>query len=584
MRNLKLPGIAALLPLLLSVILFWLWSGPWFERDALNTLRADATLVAQQQVRLAESEMTKFRLLPAVLKQFDELPDALAQRHGRNVDALNAKLEFVAREIGSPIIYLIAPDGVVVASSNARASDSFVGSNFNFRPYFNEALTLGRAQYYATGNLSGRFGLFFAERIGDRSNPIGIVVVKFEFHRLIENWTSDRGESFVVDPHGIILAATARSEDLLTLRELPPATVSDLKKSGQFKGGALTPSRYHPEPQGLVKAPDGQIFASVDVAIAGTDFKLMHIERLGPALKMARGRAMFAALIFLLVVTLASVVLYWRVTRAGRIAADRRALEAAVAARTAELSAEMAERKRSEEHLRDARDALAQANRLATLGSITAGLVHEVNQPVATMRTLSENAQHHLAKGRLDRVTANLASLVELTARIGLITQEMRRFARRGRGALTMVRIGEVIDNAVMLMGERLQQVQLRRQLAGLAETMVQADQVRLEQVLVNLLQNAADAVADCPEPTIEIRLATEGEYLSLTIADNGRGVDPQLASEIFNPFVTGKADGLGLGLSIARDIMNELNGTLHIVSNISRGAAFELRLRRGNE
>src|SRR5690606_12701627 len=133
----------------------------------------------------------------------------------------------------------------------------------------------------------------------------------------------------------------------------------------------------------------------------------------------------------ILVFVVIAGAIYWRASRAARAAAYRAELEAAVAERTAALSTEMGERELADKRFRDAREELAQANRLASLGSITAGLVHEINQPVATIRTLAENARHHLANGKLDKVTNNLNMSVELTARIGSITQEMRRFADR---------------------------------------------------------------------------------------------------------------------------------------------------------
>ncbi len=140
----------------------WFSARLWAENEALDGLRQNATLVARQQTRLIDSELAKFRLLPVVLKEYSDLRDVLAGRSEDATTRLNQKLELLAHQIGSPIIYVIARDGTVIASSNANTPESFVGRNYDFRPYFKGAMAGGSAEYYAIGDLSGRFGLFGA--------------------------------------------------------------------------------------------------------------------------------------------------------------------------------------------------------------------------------------------------------------------------------------------------------------------------------------------------------------------------------------------------------------------------------------
>ncbi len=251
-----------------------------------------------------------------------------------------------------------------------------------------------------------------------------------------------------------------------------------------------------------------------------------------------------------------------------------------MAQRTAALRAEIAERTEIDRRFRAAREELAQANRLGSLGSITAGLVHEINQPVATIRTLAENAQHHLASGRIDRVTANLSTTVDLTARIGAITQEMRRFARRGKGTIGPVPLDAVIAGALLLVGDGFRGAGVALMLPPTGQPVVRAGRVRLEQVLVNLLTNALEAVRDTLDPWVEVRVDPVGQQVLLTVADNGPGIDPAIADDIFQPFVTGKADGLGLGLGIVRDIVTEFGGTVAVVPSCA-GATFRVTLQK---
>ncbi len=581
----KLPAKSARNLTVLAIVVFALilsaMAKLWTEKSALERLREDSTLIARQQARLIDSELAKFRLLPIALKEYGDLRDVLAGGPPEATERLNRKLESLAIHVGSPIIYIVARDGTVLASSNAYTPESFVGRNYGYRPYFQQAMKAGVGEYYAVGDVSGRFGLFIARRIGSESDPVGVVVIKFEFHQLVQTWSNDPGQTFVIDPRRIILASTDKVEDLRSFQPIAIAEREKIIESGQFKVADLEPSHYAFETEGMIRGPTGKEFLAVNEAIAGTELKLVHIEATGPALRTANdlARLITVAVMVILIGMIAAV--YWRITRAARVAADRAALEAAVATRTAELKAEMIQREHADKRFRDAREELAQANRLASLGSITAGLIHEINQPVATIRTLAENAQHHLQKGKLEKVAANLSTSVELTARIGSITQEMRRFARRRLGSVRPIVLRELIDGTLLLMGDRFRNAGIVLELPKNVDIRVLACRVRLEQVLVNLLQNALDAVAGQPQPHVALSATEDDTHVFLIVADNGPGIDPQLGEDVFNPFVTGKPEGLGLGLGIARDIMRELEGTLTIVPSTLGGAAFKITVRR---
>jgi two-component system C4-dicarboxylate transport sensor histidine kinase DctB len=143
------------------------------------------------------------------------------------------------------------------------------------------------------------------------------------------------------------------------------------------------------------------------------------------------------------------------------------------------------------------------------------------------------------------------------------------------------VEIASVIDGALLLIGDRVRAAgaTIEREVA-LSGVRVVADRVRLEQVVINLLQNALDALEGRPDPLIRIS-AAYGERVTILIADNGPGISPDIADQLFTPFVTGKPDGLGLGLGIARDIAREFGGDLDPTSSPLGGAAFRIVLRR---
>jgi two-component system C4-dicarboxylate transport sensor histidine kinase DctB len=247
------------------------------------------------------------------------------------------------------------------------------------------------------------------------------------------------------------------------------------------------------------------------------------------------------------------------------------------------LRIESNERQQADLRLREAREELAQANRLGIIGQITAGVAHEVNQPVAAIQTCAENASRLMARSQIDRAQHNLDRITALTERIGRITSELRRFARRGTPRLGVVSLAGALDGALLLLDDRLRGagVMVDRP-SPPADLAVIADGVRLEQVLINLIQNAIDALVDTPEPRILIELETADDVV-LVVADNGPGVAAEWADTLFTPFVTGKSEGLGLGLGIARDIAREFGGDIALVASSLGGAAFEVRLKRAH-
>jgi two-component system C4-dicarboxylate transport sensor histidine kinase DctB len=263
-------------------------------------------------------------------------------------------------------------------------------------------------------------------------------------------------------------------------------------------------------------------------------------------------------------------------------------LEQEVARRTAELSEsnrqlviESRERGEAEKRYRAAREELAQANRLGSLGQITAGVAHEINQPVAAIRTFAENAAIFLDRDQTEPVRGNLAQIIDLTARIGTITAELRNFARRKTPRRSAIELASVIDGALLLLGERAREVVAIDLPADLKGLQITGDRVRLEQIIVNLLQNALDAIEGVAAPQIRIAATVSGDDVTVAVSDNGAGIDPVIADEVFAPFVSAKPAGLGLGLAIARDIARDFGGELEIGASDLPGATFLLRLKR---
>jgi two-component system C4-dicarboxylate transport sensor histidine kinase DctB len=518
----------------------------------------------------------------AVLEQED--PEATAR--------LNGKLELLAARTDAAVIYVMRSDGRTIVASNWRRKDSFVGHDWRFRPYFSEALRTGSAELFALGTVSSRPGLYIARRISRGGRPLGVIVVKVEFKRLEAAWARLAGPTFVTDRDGVVIITSRPEWRFHALRRLTPEKVSAATRTLQFGRLPIDPVNLSFDDATVSEsAPDGKVSyrtASIPVPLAGGE--LRFLQPLAPAAASAATSARLALLAGVILVAVVLGLMLRAREKALLQVTARRTLEREVNLRTAELTEvnrrlieESRERMQADRSLRSAREELAQANRLGSIGQITAGVAHEINQPVAAIRTFAENAGQFLARDQPERARANLDLIVDLTARIGTITAELRSFARRGAPMISVVEVATAINGALLLMGDRIRSQGVRLDRCGRGQDVrVEADRVRLEQVLINLIQNGLEALDDRAEPRLRISVELEGEdRVNLEVADNGPGVPVKLADQIFTPFVTGRPDGLGLGLGIARDIAREFGGELVIVRSALGGAGFRLSLRR---
>lgn len=534
---------------------------------AIATERDETTQQTRAVLRLLESELQKFRLLPVVLGEYPDLRVAL--RSGRVDMALNDKLAVLKAKTGAGAIFALDRHGRTIAASNARLPSSFVGQDYSFRPYYRLGWSKGGGEYFALGTVSRRPGLYLSRRIESGDGPIGVIVVKVEFDAIERSWRDRRALSFVADANGVLLLSSDPALRFRALRAIDPARKAQIKRALQFGGAPLTPLGIAIGTDGLTQMQDGSQAMTATLAVPVPGWRLYHIEPLDGALQGARQRAEIAAILFAILLAMLLAVLGWAIVRRRRAMEMRSVLEREVALRTRDLAREMDARVSADQRYRQAREELAHANRLGTLGTISAGVAHEINQPVATIRTFAENASAFLARAQPEQVATNLREIVAMTDRIGSITAQLRRYARRGVGDIGPVPLGLAIDGVRLLVGDRFRSAGVRLDLPKPDLSLkVRAGRVRLEQVLVNLLTNALESVQDRPDPWVRIALTRSDDRVILDIRDSGPGIDPAIADDLFMPFATTKTGGLGLGLHIARDIMVEFGGTLDHVAD----------------
>lgn len=246
------------------------------------------------------------------------------------------------------------------------------------------------------------------------------------------------------------------------------------------------------------------------------------------------------------------------------------------------LQAEIQERKRAEEVLHQAQDELVQAAKLAAIGQMSAGITHELNQPLAAIRAYADNARILLERQRRDEALGNLSGIVELTDRMAEITRHLKSFARRTSGKPVAVSLGEVVDHALGLIAShtKMDRFQIHRDMPH-GDVRVLCDSIRLEQVALNLLKNALDAMGDSESCELFIAWDSSDGKGILSVRDTGTGIPEEQLPHIFDPFFTTKdvGEGLGLGLSISYGIVRDYGGTLRAANHPEGGCIFTVEL-----
>ncbi|MGH7003402.1 MAG: sensor histidine kinase, partial [Alphaproteobacteria bacterium] len=511
------------------------------------------------------------------------------------------KFESLIGGTRSSVIYLLDADGLALAASNWNEPISFVGTNYSFRPYYTRAVATGSAEHYALGTVSKRPGLYISRRIDGPSGLLGVIVVKVEFDDLEADWRRNSDPSFVVDQRGIVLITSFPQWRFMSEYPISADQMAPIRESLQFGDAslaplAIVPARAQSSPDivraRLPGAARTEEFVRVQTRVPTTNWVLQSLTPAGPAVAEAVRTAQLLALLFLApLIALSAFFLRRRglaLRRAREQEMARLELERRVAERTADLSTAHAElvmqaeeRQKAEARLQTVQLELVQANRLAILGQVTAGVAHEINQPVAAIRSYADNAATFLGRNQVEPVKDNLKAIAGLTERIGSITDELRTFSRKGTGEAGPISVSDIIEGAMLLLGSRFRQRagQILTQIPP-PDIRVHGNRIRLEQVLINLMQNALEATEGGPSSRISVEHAVGTKEVQLIVVDNGPGIPDAIMQALFTPFNTSKDRGLGLGLVICHDIVADYGGRIAVESS-GAGTTFTVYLRR---
>lgn len=604
------------------------WRIAWLR--GIDVLRQQAAARADRTASALGDTLERYESLsylvashPVVAEALDTgSPDALARADRYLADAnVHAHAD---------VSYIIRADGQCLAASNWDRPDSFVGSQYRFRPYFIDAMQTRVGRFFGIGTVSGVPGYYVSQPVRRGGRIVGVAVLKLNLE-----WfpgTDANEPVLVVDKHGVVFLSSVPGWKYHAVRELPSDVAQSIQATRQYAGTPivklpLTPVRALDTPDlPIVRVgarATSPYYLLVERAVRVPGWQLMTLAPVESVVDDARNTTAAVGFGF---ISLCLLAFYWRMrlARAREREAGRALLQRAYAelnqrveARTADLSAanaqlltEVAERTRAENELRAAHAELLQTSKLAALGQMAAGITHELNQPLAALRTFSDNTRVLIERGELPSARENLEAIGSLTERMGKITNQLKLFVGRAQPSNACCQPARALRNATQVLQDRLRRVSFQvrmREVSRLPDAqgeapasatnayvpmnlaadypslVVHCDSLRLEQALINLIGNALDALQTVADPRVTVDIDVGAQALAISVRDNGPGIDPEVLPRLFEPFFTTKAasQGLGLGLAIASSIARDCGGTLIARNEVGAGAVFVLTLRR---
>lgn len=559
--NMVARGVAVVLALV-AVAVVWV-TNIWLTDRFTETTRNRAELRLSLYSNAIVSELQRNSVVPLLLSRDPVIISALS-----NDDhlATSQRLISLREEIGAASMQLLNESGRTVAATDRTK----LGTQHRNAPYFVEALRANGTVFTITETESGRLDFAFSRLIEFDQRVLGVMVVEVDLRKLETRWSGGSDAIMVTDSAGKVILATEprwRGRTLaeaLDAQSAPTAISRAIQATGEWTGRA--PETY------LL----GEAVLELEMLVPFRGWRLYSFVTYSSVRERVNAVLALEIMTFAILIALGFYLLSRRAVSTSAIfqreSAELRLLNE-------RLQQEIAERERVEKTLEQAEQTLAQSQKLAALGEMSAAVSHELNQPLAAMKTYLAGARLLLQRKRPDESLSSFARIDDLIDRMGKITRQLKSFARKGEDAFQIVDLREALSAALAIMEPQIKQefVKIERNMPK-QPVLVMGDRIRLEQVIVNLLRNAMDATAGTPNPVVEIDLTT-GETARLSVRDNGPGITD--FEQIFEPFYTTKrpGDGVGLGLAISSGIVSDHGGRLMARNRTSRGAVFEMRL-----
>lgn len=558
------------------------WLVYWVSLNAAVRDLQDTAVRRLDSVAAAlDTALARFDYLPALLETTPAVMELLARPGDPALrDRANRTLVRINAIAGADMLFVLDAGGDAQAAADWDQPVTTVGHNYTYRPYMKGALASGRGRFFGVGATSGIPGYFLSYALRSGERTLGVATVKVNLDAAERVWATLPGAMLVTDERSVVILTSRPAWKFQALRPLTPeerAVVADEKPYSPdpgvlpWGGGTLQTGQH--------VTVDDALHLVTARALPAQRWQMQALDPLAPAFSRARTQALMAALAAAVAGLLAMAAWLSRRNAMQKLAtqaalqAAHDTLETRVAERTRQLLAantslatEVETRKAVEQSLHATQAELVHAAKMAVLGQISAGLAHELNQPLAALRTLADNAVVLMDKQRLPETRGNLERISHLVGRLGELTRRLKTFAHKPGDQPVPTPLAAAVANARALLAERLRRlgvdIDAHIQPAGLC---VQADPGLMEQVLVNLMVNALDAMAESPTRRLCISAEAQGERVHLDVTDSGPGIAPAMREHLFEPFATSKppGTGLGLGLMISRRIVRSFGGEL---------------------
>jgi len=608
-KKIKFPRFSLYLIVVLIIMGVCLFSVAKISyRKGIENLAEDGNARIELFITYLEGVLDKYESLPELLATDKRMINYLIEPGGKERTAtLNKYLETINSISDAADTYLMNIEGLTIAASNWNEPHPFVGRNFNYRPYFKEAMKGQLGKYFALGTTSSRRGYYFAYPVRHQGAILGALVIKINIDSVEQSWGNNKQSFLVTDPDGVIFLTTNHDWRFRTLHPLAEETRNRIVTSRRYPNASLIPLD--------IKETNITAFGRILTINLGDRFKdkqylmqSVYMEHAGWNVQILSETTNVKKMVILLVVMLSIVfalggLLHLLVRQRSQRLAEakifenhaRRVLEQAnekletrVSERTAEITQtnlllrqEIDDRRKAEIALKKTRSELVHSAKLAALGQMSAGINHELNQPLAAIRSYSDNCKLFLYKERYDDAISNLEQISELTDRMARIGAQLKLFSRKSSGQMRTVPLHSVVDGALEILRPALRKAEADIQVTISPESLeVKANDVMLQQVLVNLIGNALQAVENQQDRKIKVLAERRKGKVVVSVEDSGIGVEPEHLKNIFEPFYTTKksGQGLGLGLTITERIIRDMNGYIQVAQTTS-GARFEFFL-----
>ena len=509
------------------------------------------------------AELRQNAIVPQLLSRDPALIEALTRS---DYSLSTQRLISFVEEIGAASLMLYDIDGRTVAATDRNR----LGASHRQEAYFVDALRSNSTVFSVIPRDTGGYRFFYSRRIQEGGTNLGVIAAEVDLQRFERAWAGISDAVIVTDSTGDIIMATEPRWRGLTeseaLSNQTPQSAIERAIKATADWTALPADAYL----------QGEAVMRLSSRIPFRGWRITSYTTYASVREKVNGVLALEVMGFAILLALTFYALSRRT--AGRAALFQRE-SAGLRALNAALQREVAERKRVQQTLAVAEQTLEQSSKLAALGEMSAAVSHELNQPLAAMKTYLAGARLLMQRNRLEEALASFGRIDDLIERMGAITRQLKSYARKGQQQFSPFDMGEALASALSMMEPQLRQrqVQINRILPA-EPVQVMGDRMRIEQVLVNLLRNALDATKSERNPTVEIILSA-GETATLTVRDNGPGIED--LDSLFEPFYTTKqpGDGVGLGLAISSGIVSDLGGRLTARNGQHGGAVFEMQL-----